>query len=180
MKGPVFPAGGKAHYNTRKWWNNAWIWLIITNLRYWSCQCNHCCHLGQAWLWWLLQIMQHTHTLLQTLSLPKIALEIKTQHTTQMSKGRLNWFTHQKWRYRSLILMRLERILVERMMLLMMSPSPHHAALTKLSLTKSLCSTKKWWLRPATLAEEILLTIVHSSQVLNIILILSQWNWSER
>ena len=29
-------------------------------------------------------------------------------------------------------------------------------------------------------AEEILLTIVHSSPILNIILILSQWNWSKR
>ena len=29
-------------------------------------------------------------------------------------------------------------------------------------------------------AEQILLTIVHSSQVLNILLILSQWNWSKR
>ncbi len=39
--------------------------------------------------------------------------------------------------------MRMEGMLVERVKLLMMSPSPHHAALTKLSLTKSLCSTKK-------------------------------------
>ena len=58
--------------------------------------------------------------------------------------------------------------------MMMVIVSPHHAAFTvTLSPTKSLLLFQEM-VAAASNAEEILLTIVHSSPILNIILILSQ------
>ena len=59
--------------------------------------------------------------------------------------------------------------------MMMVIVRPHHAAFTvKLSLTKSLLLYQEMAAAASNAKDEILLTIVHSSPILNIILILSQ------